>query len=183
MSFERIAGVLTPFRIALVILIVAAATIVGAWIFEALGYVPCELCLKERIPYYVGIALAALAVALAGAGQKNWTAAAFAGLFLIFSAGTVFGVYHSGVEFGFWPGPTDCTGTLDHASSVGDFMKQLQTVKVVRCDAVSLRVFGLSLAVWNAAISAVLAALSALGFALTRRRPAAPVRAASPSRS
>ena len=183
MSSERVAGVLTPFRIALTILIVAAATIVGAWIFQALGYAPCELCLKERVPYYAGIALAALTLALAGASQKNWTAAAFAGLFLIFSAGTAFGVYHSGVEFGFWPGPTDCTGTLDHAGSVGDFMKQLQTVKVVRCDVVSLRVLGVSLAVWNAAISAFLAALSALGFALTLRRPAAPARAASPSRS
>jgi disulfide bond formation protein DsbB len=183
MSSERVAGVLTPFRIALAILIVAAATIVGAWIFQALGYAPCELCLKERIPYYVGIALAALTLALAGASQKNWTAAAFAGLFLIFSAGTVFGVYHSGVEFGFWPGPTDCTGTLDHAGSVGDFMKQLQTVKVVRCDVVSLRVLGVSLAVWNAAISAFLAALAALALALTLRRPAAPARAASPSRS
>ena len=62
MSFEPRASVLTPFRIALAILLIAAATIAGAWIFQAMGYVPCELCLKERIPYYVGIALAALAL-------------------------------------------------------------------------------------------------------------------------
>jgi disulfide bond formation protein DsbB len=173
---------LTPFRIALAILLIAAATIIGAWIFQALGYVPCELCLKERIPYFAGIALAALTLALSRRCQKNLTAAAFAGLFVIFSAGAVFGVYHSGVEFHFWPGPTDCTGPLDHAGSVNDFLKQLQTVKVVRCDEVSLRVFGVSLAVWNAAISAFLAALSALALGLTLRRPAAPARAASPSR-
>ena len=183
MSFDPAASALTPFRIALAILLVAAATIAGAWIFQAMGYVPCELCLKERIPYYAGIALAALALALAATGRKNGVAAAFVGLFLLFAAGTAFGVYHSGVEFGFWPGPTDCTGPLDHAGSVNDFLKQLQTVKIVRCDVVSLRVFGVSLAVWNAAISAFLASLSALGLALTRRRPAAPARAASPSRS
>ena len=34
-----------------------------------MGYVPCELCLKERIPYYAGIALAALALALAGRAE------------------------------------------------------------------------------------------------------------------
>jgi disulfide bond formation protein DsbB len=173
---------LTPFRIALAIILIAAATIGGAWIFQSLGYVPCELCYKERIPYYAGIALAALTLALSKRGQKNLTAAIFAGLFLIFSAGAVFGVYHSGVEFHFWAGPTDCTGPLDHAGSVGDFLKQLQTVKVVRCDEVSLRVFGVSLAVWNAAISAFLAALSALALGLTLRPPAGPARAASPSR-
>ncbi len=183
MSSERIAGVLAPFRIALAILLVAAATIAGAWIFQGLGYVPCELCYKERIPYYAGIALATLTLGLSRRGQKNLATATFAVLFVIFSAGAVLGVYHSGVEFHFWPGPTDCTGPLDHAGSVGDFLKQLQTVKVVRCDEVSLRVFGVSLAVWNAAISVFLAALSALGFALTRSRRAAPARAASPSRS
>jgi disulfide bond formation protein DsbB len=183
MSFEPGASVLTSFRIALAILLIAAVTIAGAWIFQAMGYVPCELCLKERIPYYAGIALAALALVLAASGRKNWVAAAFAGLFLLFAAGTVLGIYHSGVEIGFWPGPTDCTGPLDHAASVNDFLHQLQTVKVVRCDVVSLRVFGVSLAVWNAAISAFLAALSALGLVLSLRPPAAPARAASPSRS
>ncbi len=181
MRSDRVARRLTPSRIAVAILAVAAATIAGAWIFEAMGYVPCELCYKERIPYYAGIALAALVLVLGE--RKNWIAASFAALFLLFVVGTAFGVYHSGVEFRFWPGPTDCTGPLGHAGSVNDFLHQLQTVKVVRCDEVSLRVFGLSLAVWNAVISAVLAALAAFGFALSLRPPAAPARAASPSRS
>ena len=42
-------------RAAWLILIIAAATIAGAWIFQAFGYAPCELCLSERIPYYVGV--------------------------------------------------------------------------------------------------------------------------------
>jgi disulfide bond formation protein DsbB len=40
-------------------------------------------------------------------------------------------------------------------------LKQLQTIRVVRCDEVSLRVFGLSLANWNILISAALALLAA----------------------
>ncbi|MEJ0092972.1 MAG: disulfide bond formation protein B [Methylocella sp.] len=162
--------VMTPFRIALFILLVAAGSIIGAWIFQALGYAPCELCLKERIPYYAGIALAALTVFLAAKGKTSLLPAAFAGLALIFAASAVFGVYHSGVEWGFWQGPSDCTGPLDHAASMGDFLTQLKTVKVVRCDAVAIRIFGLSLAGWNAVISAFLAALAVKALAVIVRR-------------
>lgn len=183
MSFERILESLTPFRVALAIIVLATATIAGAWIFQSLGYIPCELCYKERIPYYVGIALAALTLALSRRGGKNLTAAIFALISLIFAIGSVLGAYHSGVEYHLWPGPNDCTGPLDRAGAINDFLKQLQTVRVVRCDEVELRVFGVSLAVWNTAIAAFLAGLSALAAVLTLRPPAAPVRAASPSRS
>ncbi|PNG26245.1 disulfide bond formation protein B [Methylocella silvestris] len=165
---------LTPMRLAAAIFLVAVGSIGGAWIFQAMGYAPCELCLKERIPYYAAIPLAALAVWLAGRGRPGLLAACFAAIAVIFAAGAALGVYHSGVEWGFWPGPTDCTGPLDHAGSVNDFLKQLQTVKVVRCDEVALRVFGLSLAAWNAAISVGLTALAAIGVALSLRRPEAP---------
>jgi disulfide bond formation protein DsbB len=154
---------LTPFRSALAIFLIAAGSIVGAWIFQALGYAPCDLCLKERIPYYAGIALGGLAALLAARGQTSLLPAAFAGLALIFVASAIFGVYHAGVEWGFWRGPQDCTGPLDHAASVADFLTQLQHVKVVRCDAVAIRIFGLSLAGWNAVISAGLVGLAALG--------------------
>ena len=46
---------------------------------------------------------------------------------------------------------------------MADFLKQLETTKVVRCDAVAIRILGLSLAGWNAVISAVMAALALLG--------------------
>ena len=44
-----------------------------------------------------------------------------------------------------------------------DFLHQLQTQKVVRCDAVAIRIFGLSLAGWNALISAALAIIAVWG--------------------
>ncbi|QBR72470.1 disulfide bond formation protein B [Beijerinckiaceae bacterium] len=152
-----------PLAISLAILAIAVLSIVGALIFEALGYAPCELCLKERIPYYVAIPIAALAVLFAAKGPKIPLIAAFAALALIFAGSAMFGAYHSGVEWGFWPGPKECTGSLDHAASVGDFLKQLQTVKVTRCDAAALHVFGLSLAAWNTLISLGLTGLALLG--------------------
>jgi disulfide bond formation protein DsbB len=154
----------SPFFIALAILTIASASIAGALLFEALGYAPCELCLKERIPYYAAIFLAGLALLFFARGSKNLLRAAFVALALIFAASTVIGAYHAGVEWGFWPGPTECTGAFERAASAEDFLKQLESVKVVRCDTAALRIFGLSLAGWNAIISAGLAALAVLGF-------------------
>ena len=153
----------TQFRIALVLLALAFATIAGAWIFEAFGYLPCELCLKQRWAYYAGVPVAAATTLAAAAGQKRVASAGFALLTLVFIGSAIFGAYHAGVEWGFWPGPTDCTGNLSKASSMDDFMNQLATVKVVRCDAVAIRILGLSLAGWNAVISVALAMLGAMG--------------------
>jgi disulfide bond formation protein DsbB len=148
---------------ALVILAIAVSSLVGAFLFEALGYAPCELCLKERVPYYAAIPVAGLAVLFAARGSKTLLRAAFVALALIFAASAVFGAYHAGVEWGFWPGPNECTGLLDRAASTDDFLKQLQSVKIARCDAPALRILGLSLADWNALISAGLAALAVAG--------------------
>ncbi|MBV1701041.1 MAG: disulfide bond formation protein B [Hyphomicrobiales bacterium] len=151
----------TPRRAAIVIFLVAFATIAGAWIYQANGYAPCELCLKERIPYYIGVPLAALVFGLASRGAGLARAGLWA-LALLFVFSSAFGIYHTGVEHHLWAGPTACTGDFHAANSMAGFMQQLQTVKVVRCDVVSVRVFGLSMALWNAIISAGLAVLAVL---------------------
>jgi disulfide bond formation protein DsbB len=148
---------------ALAIFLLAAATISGAWIFQASGYAPCELCLKERLPYYAGLGVSALAIGFAWRGPRSLCLVAFAILFVIFAFSAGFGVYHAGVEWRYWPGPADCTGSFQKASSPAEFLKQLQTIKVVPCDEVALRILGLSLAGWNAVISAALAALAIVG--------------------
>jgi disulfide bond formation protein DsbB len=152
-----------PFGIALVILAIVVSSIAGAFVFEALGYAPCELCLKERIPYYAAIPFAGLAALFAARGPRNLSHAALCMLTLIFAGSAIFGAYHAGVEWGFWPGPLECSGPLDRAASVNDFLKQLQTFKLARCDAPALRILGLSLAGWNAVVSAGLAALAVAG--------------------
>src|SRR4051794_41931422 len=50
---------------ALIVAIVGAAAIGGAWFFQfVLKYQPCPLCLEQRVPYYIGIPLA-LVIAIA----------------------------------------------------------------------------------------------------------------------
>lgn len=149
------------------ILILATATIAGAWIFQAFGYAPCELCLTERLPYYAGIAMSILAILLAQRPHGAALRTCFISLLLVFAAGAALGAYHAGVEWHFWAGPADCTGSFQKAASMQDFLKQLHSVKVVRCDEVALRVLGLSLAGWNAIISVVLAGLAIAGLRST----------------
>lgn len=159
-----------PLLLALAILAIATSSIAGAYVFEILGFTPCELCLKERIPYYSAIPVAGLAAFFAVRDYKKLLRAAFAGLALVFAASAAFGAYHAGVEWGFWPGPTDCSGALERAPTVEKFLSQLQDAKVARCDAPALRIFGLSLAGWNAVISAGLALAASIG-ALVRHKP------------
>jgi disulfide bond formation protein DsbB len=157
-----------PFAALGAILAVAVATIAGAFVFQALGYAPCELCLKERMPYYAGIIVAAIAFTLVAGGFRRVIPWALALLALIFVGSLIFGAYHAGVEWEFWRGPSDCTGAIPKSESMTDFLQQLQTVKVVRCDAVAIRIFGLSLAGWNAVVSALLSGIAVAG--LLKRR-------------
>ena len=78
-----------------------------------------------------------------------------------------FGAYHAGVEWGFWKGPTDCTGTGVNLGSAGSLFDNLDKVKVIRCDEVQFRFLGISLAGYNALISLLMAAIAAWGMAKT----------------
>ncbi|MGA8169862.1 MAG: disulfide bond formation protein B [Methylocystis sp.] len=150
--------------IALAVLFVASGTIAGAWTFQSMGYIPCELCLLGRVPFYTGIPLAALTALAAHKGAAGLARGGLALLALVFLVGAGIAVYHSGVEFHLWPGPTECSGELTGALSPDDFLAQLKRVKPVRCDEPALLVFGLSLAAWEAVVSMGLAALAAWGW-------------------
>ena len=117
---------LDALRAAIAILFLAAATLAGAFVFQALGHAPCELCLKERIPYYIGIVVALFAILLAVRGPRRLLPATFAALFLIFAASAAFGAYHAGIEWGFWAGPSSCTGTIAKASSMQEFLHRAE---------------------------------------------------------
>ncbi|MFN3889905.1 MAG: disulfide bond formation protein B [Beijerinckiaceae bacterium] len=156
-------GLVPPALTGWLTVLVTAATISGAWVFERLGFSPCELCLQQRWAYYIGVPLA-LAAAVTAARAPRAGGGLLAVVALIFAGSAVFGAWHAGVEWGFWPGPAGCTGdATQRASDMSDFMRQIETTKLVRCDEVSLRIFGLSLAGWNAVISAGVAGLAAIG--------------------
>jgi disulfide bond formation protein DsbB len=150
---------------ALAIAIVAAATLAGAWFFQlVLDIQPCPLCLEQRYAYYLAVPLALL-VALAAAkdAPRGVLIGGLALLALAALGNAVLGGYHSGVEWGFWPGPTDCTGPVGNLGNAGSLLQRLDTVKVIRCDEVQFRFLGISLAGYNVLISLLMAAIALWG--------------------
>jgi len=150
--------------VALAVLLGASATIAGAWSLEALGYIPCELCLLGRKPYYLGIGVAALCVALSARGRDDLARKGLPLLALIFLAGAAIAAYHAGVEWKLWPGPPDCAGGMAAPASQADFLARLKRVKPVRCDEPALLLLGLSLAAWSALLCSAFAGLAAWSF-------------------
>ena len=146
---------------------VAAATLAGAWFFQlVLDIRPCPLCLEQRYAYYLAIPVAVL-VAL-GAAKDAPRSLLIVGFALLAAAALYnawLGGYHAGVEWGFWQGPTDCTGPVLDLGKAGNLLENLDKVKVVRCDEVQWRFLGLSLAGYNVLISLLMAALAGYGIA------------------
>jgi disulfide bond formation protein DsbB len=157
---------------ALAIAAVAAATLAGAWFFQlVLDIRPCPLCLEQRYAYYLAIPLAVVVALAAGRdAPRPLLVAGFAILAAVALGNAGLGVYHAGVEWQFWQGPTDCTGPVGNLGSAGNLLQRLDTVKVIRCDEVQWRFLGLSLAGYNVLISLLMAALAASGLVRSAKR-------------
>jgi len=149
-----------------------AATILGAWFFQyGIGLKPCPLCLEQRTPYYVAIPLALIvATAALRHAPRGFVFGGLVALTLIMLIGAGLGVYHSGVEWHWWIGPTDCSGPLDSLGSTKDLLQDLNTMSPVRCDQAQWRFLGLSLAGYNVLISLALAAIALAGIAASATR-------------
>ena len=141
---------LSPQRIVFVILVVSLLTIGGAWLFQLAGYAPCPLCLKQRWAWYAAIVLSLGLLVL-----PQWRRPGLWLLALIMVASGIFGAWHAGIEWKFWPGPGTCEGALSGG------LPQLGSEPVVGCDDAAIRILGVSLAGWNAIISFAMAALAA----------------------
>ncbi|HEX9159646.1 MAG TPA: disulfide bond formation protein B [Rhizomicrobium sp.] len=147
----------------------AVLLLLGALGFQYFAHLPpCELCLWQRWPH-----VAAAVVGLGGPllirfrlAERGtaWGIAALAAL-LVAISGAV-GAYHAGIEWHWWPGPQSCTGS---AFQYGGGHLDLNA-PVVMCDRAAWRLFGISLAGYNALISFGLAALAAFLLARAGRK-------------
>jgi disulfide bond formation protein DsbB len=148
-----------------IVFAVATATILGAHAFERIGgYAPCPLCLEERYAYYFGVPASFVAFF---AARANAIAAARVLLLLValaFLANAAAGIYHAGIEWKWWPGPSTCAGGFDLKWGEGGVAE----TPIISCDEASWRFLALSFAGWNAVISAVLAIIAGWGAALRR---------------
>ena len=159
-----------PLSIAVGLATISLLLLLGALGFQYLGRLPpCELCLWQRWPH-VGAAVVGLGgpllirAGLLDRGAARGVAALAA--LLIALSGAV-GLYHAGVEWHWWPGPQSCTGAaFQYSGGRLDL-----SAPVVQCDIAAWRLFGVSMAGYNALISFAAAALAAVLLALRVKKP------------
>ncbi|MBF0168754.1 MAG: disulfide bond formation protein B [Alphaproteobacteria bacterium] len=140
----------------------SVAALAGALFSQyVLGFAPCILCLWQRVPYVLALALGAYALGPWHSLASRRLALALAGLVFLVGAGIAF--YHSGVEARWWAGTDGCTANLSEATSVEELRSRLMAAPIVRCDEVPFRILGLSMAGWNALLSPLFALLAIYG--------------------
>jgi disulfide bond formation protein DsbB len=125
----------------------SAALLLGALAFQFIGQMPpCKLCYWQRYPHVIAIAIGAIALV------TGWRLLAWLGAIAAFASAAV-GAYHTGVERGWWEGPSTCTSGPVGGLSGEDLMAQIMAAPLVRCDEVPWEFFTLSMASWNMLIS------------------------------
>ena len=120
-----------------------------------LEYKPCNLCLIERLPYFLAIIIIFLGLSL-----NRFEKFTFISLGLIFASASILSLYHVGIEQGFFKESLVCISN-DEINSLNkeDLMKELQK-KVVSCKDVQFTLLGLSLATINTIISLILSVIT-----------------------
>ncbi|MES2754280.1 MAG: disulfide bond formation protein B [Pseudomonadota bacterium] len=148
-------------------LLTPLALIAGALGSQYLGGLfPCEMCHWQRWPHYAAIGLAGLAFVPAAPQRLLVGLAALA----IAVSGAI-GVFHAGVEYGWWDGITTCATTVSGSGgSVEDMLARIMKAPLVRCDQPQWTLAHVSLAGFNALFS--LAAALAIALLLGRERAA-----------
>jgi disulfide bond formation protein DsbB len=143
----------------------SGALLGGALYFQyGMGLAPCEMCHWQRWPHMVAVAAGLLAAA-----SFAWPRLALVFALTAITALLVtsaIGVFHVGVEYRWWEGPQACSGNIPRGLSTEQLKKYLFGARMVRCDETAWSLWGISMAGWNALLSAALAFM--LGSAVFR---------------
>ena len=135
-----------------VIFLISFIALVSAYFIEyILGHQPCNLCLYERIPYFL-----AILIVLINYKYNKLEKYIILSLAIIFLIATILSLYHLGIEQGFIQESLLCD--LEKGANILDkdeILKQLQQ-KNISCKDVTFKIFGLSLASYNIIISILL---------------------------
>ncbi len=116
-----------------------------------LGHEPCNLCKIERIPYIGSIILISFLIF-----TNKWEKIILSIILLLFIFGSVTSIYHVGIEQGIISESLLCElGLNTNIQNSDDLLKNLEKTPI-SCKDVTFRIFGLSLATFNAFLSIVI---------------------------
>ena len=134
------------------IFLISFIALVSAYFIEyILGHQPCNLCVYERIPYFL-----AILIVLINYKYNKIEKYLILSLAIIFLIATILSIYHLGIEQGFIQESLLCD--LKKGTNIIDkdeILKQLQQ-KNISCKDVTFKIFGLSLTSYNIVISLLL---------------------------
>ena len=151
-----------PSQIGLVAALGSGALLGGALYFQyVVGLAPCEMCHWQRWPHIAAV-VAGLAAAASFARPRLALVFAMLAITALIVTSAI-GVFHVGVEYRWWQGPQACSGSIPRGLSAEQLKKYLFGARMVRCDETVWSLWGLSMAGWNALLSAVLAIVLASG--------------------
>lgn len=133
------------------------AILLGAFTFQAFGFAPCPMCIWQRWPHAIAIAIGILFVLF-----RIRLLALLGTLTMLVSA--ALGLFHAGVEQKWWPGPSSCTGSADAFSGLSgaDLLPGAGgDTGLVLCDEIVWDTWGvgITMAGWNFLFSLIFAAL------------------------
>ncbi|HEX7877365.1 MAG TPA: disulfide bond formation protein B [Sphingobium sp.] len=141
----------------------------GAYASQYVGGLhPCEMCWWQRYAHMAAIPLAPLAYAARGRPCVSALFVGLAGLAIGVSGGI--GLFHAGVEYGWWQGLTACSTSLTSGSSA-DILNQIMATPITRCDVAPWTLMGISMAGYNGLLSGA-AALAILALLIKARKEA-----------
>ena len=134
------------------IFLISFIALISAYFIEyILGHQPCNLCVYERIPYFL-----AILIVLINYKYNKLEKYLILSLAIIFLIATILSLYHLGIEQGFIQESLLCD--LEKGANILDkdeILKQLQQ-KSISCKDVTFKIFGLSLTSYNKIISLLL---------------------------
>lgn len=134
----------------------SAALLIGALGFQYIGELaPCPMCIWQRWPHLAAVLLGLLVITVLWR-QRRWLSVIGAGIMLV---STGLGLFHAGVEQGWWEGPTSCSGMNPSGMTAEEMLSVLEAAPLVRCDEIVWDFLGLTMAAWNGIISLGLAIL------------------------
>lgn len=136
---------------------ICAAVIAAVFISQyGFGLAPCELCLYQRIPFYIGFAASLLLIFTASKPRIAYGLLAI--LALCFLSGGALALFHMGVEYKWWTYNSGCTSgsIFGKGASTADILAALKSAAVVKCDDRVEFLFGMTMAFYNVLTSAAL---------------------------
>ena len=118
------------------------------------GYMPCNLCKIERIPY--GLSIIVLIANFSFKGKQIFYSVL---LILIFSFSIIISIYHLGIEQGFIEESAVCASENLNLLTKEEILNSLNELSI-SCKDVAFKIFGLSLTTYNIFISLFMFLLS-----------------------